>query len=149
MVCRPPDLLFGTFFPFDTGEELLTRALIVYLFTEAFIVCQDYTPPKDYVPNMGDPMLDLGTIFLVLKDIERKAIRTHLLTYAKTVLHFEIAPTDSLGRSNRTIVPFIACGDLRCVTLIDVKGEGELLTVLKINREPALLFLPIAVSIPI
>ncbi|KAF8949828.1 putative tRNA (cytidine(32)/guanosine(34)-2'-O)-methyltransferase, partial [Haplosporangium bisporale] len=48
---------------------------------EAFIVCQDYTPPKDYVPNMGDPMLDL-------------------------------APTDSLGRSNRTIVPFIACGDL-------------------------------------
>ncbi|KAF9144170.1 putative tRNA (cytidine(32)/guanosine(34)-2'-O)-methyltransferase [Linnemannia schmuckeri] len=48
---------------------------------EAFIVCQDYTPPKDYVPNMGNPLLDL-------------------------------APTDAQGNSNRTIVPFIACGDL-------------------------------------
>ncbi|KAG0225696.1 putative tRNA (cytidine(32)/guanosine(34)-2'-O)-methyltransferase [Actinomortierella wolfii] len=48
---------------------------------EAFIVCQDYTPPKDYVPNMGNPILDL-------------------------------APVNADGTSNRTIVPFIACGDL-------------------------------------
>jgi tRNA (cytidine32/guanosine34-2'-O)-methyltransferase len=26
---------------------------------EAFIVCEDYQPPKDYVPSMINPILDL------------------------------------------------------------------------------------------
>ncbi|KAF9579479.1 putative tRNA (cytidine(32)/guanosine(34)-2'-O)-methyltransferase [Lunasporangiospora selenospora] len=65
---------------------------------EAFIVCQDYTPPKDYVPNMGTPLLDLP-------------------------------PMDEQGRSNRTIVPFIACGDLcgfdsDMTYALPVAGEG-------------------------
>jgi hypothetical protein len=40
--------------------ERVANHLFIVAFIEAFIVCQDYTPPKDYVPNMGDPMLDLG-----------------------------------------------------------------------------------------
>lgn len=27
-------------------------------FSEAFVVCQNYSPPKDYVPNMSNPLLD-------------------------------------------------------------------------------------------
>ncbi|EXX61183.1 Spb1p [Rhizophagus irregularis DAOM 197198w] len=51
---------------------------------EAFVVCQNYTPPKDYVPTMINPLLDLS--------------------YGKQ--------NELLG-PNRVIVPFIACGDLR------------------------------------
>lgn len=50
---------------------------------EAFIVCLGYNPPADYVPNMANPLMDV--------------------------------PYDSsnpIVGSNRTIVPFVACGDL-------------------------------------
>ncbi|KAI9221212.1 FtsJ-like methyltransferase-domain-containing protein [Blastocladiella britannica] len=51
---------------------------------EAFIVCQDYAPPADYVPTMRNPLLDL-----------------------------EYDPaSDKLTDYNRFIVPFAACGDL-------------------------------------
>ena len=30
----------------------------VCVVTEAFVVCQNYSPPKDYVPNMSNPLLD-------------------------------------------------------------------------------------------
>lgn len=30
----------------------------VFLCTEAFVVCQNYTPPKGYIPNMSNPLLD-------------------------------------------------------------------------------------------
>ncbi|KAJ2559737.1 putative tRNA (cytidine(32)/guanosine(34)-2'-O)-methyltransferase [Coemansia sp. RSA 1933] len=51
---------------------------------EAFIVCLDYSPPADYVPNMANPLMDI--------------------------------PYDAdnpIVGSNRAIVPFVACGDLR------------------------------------
>ncbi|KAJ2908762.1 tRNA (uridine-2'-O-)-methyltransferase trm7 [Coemansia aciculifera] len=51
---------------------------------EAFIVCIDYNPPVDYVPNMANPLMDV--------------------------------PYDAsspIAGSNRVIVPFVACGDLR------------------------------------
>ncbi|KAJ1667564.1 tRNA (uridine-2'-O-)-methyltransferase trm7 [Coemansia sp. RSA 1813] len=51
---------------------------------EAFIVCLDYRPPSDYIPNMANPLMDI--------------------------------PYDSANPivgSNRAIVPFVACGDLR------------------------------------
>ncbi|KAJ2847980.1 tRNA (uridine-2'-O-)-methyltransferase trm7 [Coemansia brasiliensis] len=51
---------------------------------EAFIVCMDYNPPADYTPNMANPLMDV--------------------------------PYDDLNPvvgSNRFIVPFVACGDLR------------------------------------
>lgn len=57
-----------------------------YLFsslTESFVVCQNYSPPADYIPNMSNPLLD------------------HKYT-----------DWNQLTGSNRIIVPFLACGDL-------------------------------------
>ncbi|XP_070561021.1 tRNA (cytidine(32)/guanosine(34)-2'-O)-methyltransferase-like isoform X2 [Ptychodera flava] len=51
---------------------------------EAFVVCQDYSPPEGYVPNMSNPLLD------------------H---------HYDV-DFNSLEGPNRVIVPFLACGDL-------------------------------------
>lgn len=50
---------------------------------EAFVVCQDYCPPEDYVPTMINPMLDA---------------------------HY--TDDNSLQGSNRVVIPFVACGDL-------------------------------------
>jgi tRNA (cytidine32/guanosine34-2'-O)-methyltransferase len=51
---------------------------------ESFIVCQNYSPPEGYVPTMANPLLD-----------------------------FHYSGDNQLTGPNRTIVPFIACGDLR------------------------------------
>ncbi|CAD5115590.1 DgyrCDS4551 [Dimorphilus gyrociliatus] len=50
---------------------------------ESFVVCQNYSPPDDYTPNMLNPLLDQ-----------------------------KYDDTNSLEGSNRLITPFIACGDL-------------------------------------
>ncbi|ORX90244.1 cell division-like protein [Basidiobolus meristosporus CBS 931.73] len=50
---------------------------------EAFIVCQDYSPPEGYQPTMANPLLDLSC-----------------------------GLSNELAGPNREIVPFIACGDL-------------------------------------
>ncbi|KAG2185592.1 hypothetical protein INT44_002385 [Umbelopsis vinacea] len=50
---------------------------------ESFIVCQNYSPPEGYVPTMANPLLD-----------------------------FHYSGDNQLTGPNRTIVPFIACGDL-------------------------------------
>ncbi|KAJ3187853.1 putative tRNA (cytidine(32)/guanosine(34)-2'-O)-methyltransferase [Gaertneriomyces sp. JEL0708] len=50
---------------------------------EAFIVCQNYSPPEGYVPTMMNPLLDA-----------------------------EYGAENELVGINRVIVPFIACGDL-------------------------------------
>lgn len=52
---------------------------------EAFVVCEDYSPPDGYVPQMIDPMVD---------DVQ-------LIAYQ----------TDS--DVNRLMIPFVVCGDLR------------------------------------
>jgi tRNA (cytidine32/guanosine34-2'-O)-methyltransferase len=52
---------------------------------EAFVVCEGYQPPKDYVPNMQNPLLDQK--------------------YSKNACN-------EIEGSTRFIVPFIACGDL-------------------------------------
>ncbi|KAG1672354.1 Lon protease, mitochondrial [Nymphon striatum] len=52
---------------------------------EAFVVCQNYTPPDSYIPNMNNPLLD----------------HSYELNY------------NELAGPNRVIVPFLACGDLR------------------------------------
>ena len=52
---------------------------------EAFVVCEGYQPPKDYVPNMQNPLLDQK--------------------YSDNL-------SDEIEGSTRFIVPFIACGDL-------------------------------------
>ncbi|KAJ9074812.1 tRNA (uridine-2'-O-)-methyltransferase trm7, variant 2 [Entomophthora muscae] len=62
---------------------------------EAFIVCQDYSPPEGYVPSMVNPMMDLS-------------YSMHLLL---TILTLKDEANPLVG-PNRMIVPFIACGDL-------------------------------------
>ncbi|XP_052821280.1 putative tRNA (cytidine(32)/guanosine(34)-2'-O)-methyltransferase isoform X2 [Mya arenaria] len=51
---------------------------------EAFVVCQNYSPPEGYIPNMANPLLD------------------H---------HYDLDYNNLVG-PNRVIVPFLACGDL-------------------------------------
>ncbi|KAM4663896.1 tRNA (cytidine(32)/guanosine(34)-2'-O)-methyltransferase isoform 1-T2 [Discoglossus pictus] len=51
---------------------------------EAFVVCQSYSPPEGYVPNMSNPLLD----------------------------HCYDVDFNQLEGPNRVIVPFLACGDL-------------------------------------
>ncbi|XP_060619109.2 tRNA (cytidine(32)/guanosine(34)-2'-O)-methyltransferase [Anolis sagrei] len=51
---------------------------------EAFVVCRNYNPPEDYVPNMSNPLLD----------------------------HCYDVDFNQLEGPNRVIVPFLACGDL-------------------------------------
>jgi tRNA (cytidine32/guanosine34-2'-O)-methyltransferase len=58
---------------------------------EAFIVCQGYAPPPGYVPTMQTPMLGLRY---------------------SPALGTPAPGTEPLLGTNRTIVPFIACGDL-------------------------------------
>jgi hypothetical protein len=53
-------------------------------FAEAFVVCEQYSPPDGYVPNMSNPLLDQ---------------------------HYDV-DFNSLEGPNRVIVPFLACGDL-------------------------------------
>lgn len=52
---------------------------------EAFVVCQKYNPPTEYIPQMINPMMD--DVKLIANE------------------------TDSIV--NRQIIPFIVCGDLR------------------------------------
>lgn len=52
---------------------------------EAFVVCEDYQPPAGYVPQMIDPMID---------DVQ-------------------IIATQTDSKTNRCVVPFVVCGDLR------------------------------------
>lgn len=52
---------------------------------EAFVVCEDYSPPEGYVPQMVNPMVD---------DVQLIACETE-------------------SEVNRSIIPFVVCGDLR------------------------------------
>lgn len=52
-------------------------------FVEAFVVCQNYSPPDGYVPTMANPLLD-----------------------------HKYCDWDQWEGPNRVIVPFLACGDL-------------------------------------
>ena len=51
---------------------------------EAFIVCQDFQPPQDFEPSMIEPLLD----------------------------HSYSLDSNSFEGLHRTIIPFLACGDL-------------------------------------
>ncbi|KAJ8346573.1 hypothetical protein SKAU_G00279740 [Synaphobranchus kaupii] len=51
---------------------------------EAFVVCENYSPPEGYAPNMSNPLLD----------------------------HCYDVDFNQLDGPNRIIVPFLACGDL-------------------------------------
>lgn len=50
---------------------------------EAFVVCQEYSPPEGYIPTMANPLLD-----------------------------HKYCDWNQWEGPNRIIVPFLACGDL-------------------------------------
>lgn len=52
---------------------------------ESFVVCQDYSPPDGFIPQMIDPMNN---------DVRALALATE-------------------SKVNRCIIPFVVCGDLR------------------------------------
>ncbi|KAI6652075.1 Ribosomal RNA methyltransferase 1 [Oopsacas minuta] len=54
---------------------------------EAFVVCQNYSPPDGYIPNMANPLLNPQSC----------------------------PDFSQLGGINRAIVPFVVCGDLNCL----------------------------------
>ncbi|XP_064642165.1 tRNA (cytidine(32)/guanosine(34)-2'-O)-methyltransferase-like isoform X2 [Lineus longissimus] len=69
------------FFPFVTiAKPRSSRNSSI----ESFVVCQNYSPPQGYIPNMSNPLLDN---------------------------HYDI-DFNQLEGPNRIIVPFLACGDL-------------------------------------
>jgi tRNA (cytidine32/guanosine34-2'-O)-methyltransferase len=39
-----------------------------FIITEAFVVCQNYSPPEEYIPNMSNPLLDhqYGEYFVIM-----------------------------------------------------------------------------------
>ncbi|KAK6641637.1 putative tRNA (cytidine(32)/guanosine(34)-2'-O)-methyltransferase [Polyplax serrata] len=66
---------------------------------EAFVVCQNYQPPEDYVPNMSNPLLSDS-----------------------------YSDTNQLVGTNRFIVPFMACGDINAYdsdATYSLKLEGK------------------------
>jgi len=63
---------------------------------ESFVVCQNFQPPKGYVPTMVTPMLGMQYSIAEGEDNDEK--ETKLI--------------DNLVGTNRVIVPFMACGDL-------------------------------------
>jgi len=68
------------FFPFVTiAKPKSSRNSSI----EAFVLCQNYSPPEGYVPTIINPMLDLG-----------------------------YSESNQMTGPNREIVPFVACGDL-------------------------------------
>lgn len=66
---------------------------------EAFIVCQDYTPPKDYVPNMGDPMLDLGMFMICFAGLRMDAIYLFLYPLANQGISCLLNSANRLSRT--------------------------------------------------
>ena len=65
--------------------------------TEAFVVCQGFNPPVDFVKDLSKPLLDFSYDAAKEPLAEGKARRNELVG------------------SMRVIAPFVACGDLRCV----------------------------------
>ncbi|XP_016136456.1 putative tRNA (cytidine(32)/guanosine(34)-2'-O)-methyltransferase isoform X1 [Sinocyclocheilus grahami] len=65
---------------------------------EAFVVCQNYSPPEGYVPNMSNPLLDHSY--------------SNLFQYSNTKKVLSNVDFNQLEGPNRIIVPFLACGDL-------------------------------------
>ncbi len=68
-------------------------------FAESFILCQNYSPPPNFVPTMIDFSLpNYGMIKLILISMEDKLI---------------VITTGQVSTTNSPeIIPFVACGDL-------------------------------------
>ncbi|XP_031658792.1 tRNA (cytidine(32)/guanosine(34)-2'-O)-methyltransferase isoform X1 [Oncorhynchus kisutch] len=76
---------------------------------EAFVMCQNYSPPVGYVPNMSNPLLDHSygnnTVMFLM-------FQLHIHWYSSWFLSVSDVDFNQLEGPNRIIVPFLACGDL-------------------------------------
>ena len=68
----------------SVGFFYITDELRINIISEAFIVCQEYCPPEGFVPTMVDPLLD----------------------------HAYSEKENPFNGVNRSILPFLACGDV-------------------------------------
>ena len=89
---------------------------------EAFVVCQDYSPPKDYIPTMT-PILISGKNKIDTQHLHGTKNKTiacfffsvspskHTQTHTHTHTHTQIRTQNKQG-TNRYTLKFVACGDL-------------------------------------
>lgn len=82
---KDTDLLYSQLRVFFKNVSISKPASSRNSSIEAFVVCQNYSPPEGYIPQMIDPMVN---------DVEETAKQTE-------------------SRVNRHIIPFVVCGDLR------------------------------------
>ena len=68
---------------------------------QAFVVCQNYTPPPGYTPTMLNPLLD-----------HKVSQSTFVEEKHYTLFTLQYTDFNELEGINRVIVPFLACGDL-------------------------------------
>jgi len=76
---------------------------------EAFIVCQNYTPPAGYVPSMVNPMLGAQYSEVAVSGDQTDGNGASGKVEAGAAFQAE---TDEILGTNRVIVPFVACSDL-------------------------------------
>lgn len=97
----------------------LLSSFLLSPLSEAFVVCQNYSPPTGFTPNMSNPLLDHSYSRSKLFSLLNLFLRLFSTTWIHTLPvapHTALYPSDvdfnQLEGPNRVIVPFLACGDL-------------------------------------
>ena len=78
---------------------------------EAFIVCQGFKPPKNFVPSLKEPY---GAGKKIERDPDEKVERTppHRTKRADGITELDFGSDDEDEEDTRWIAPFLACGAL-------------------------------------
>lgn len=78
---------------------------------EAFIVCEGFCPPKDFVPSLENP---LGAGRKIPQDSDAKRTQPYRRVREDGTIEVELGSDeeDDQGEDRRWIAPFLACGDL-------------------------------------
>lgn len=81
------------------------------------MVCQNYSPPKGYVPTMSNPLLDHSygnaELFYFICYLDLRQFSSILwMHHLPSGLNPSDVDFNQLEGPNRVIVPFLACGDL-------------------------------------
>lgn len=78
---------------------------------EAFIVCEGFCPPKDFVPSLENP-LGAGKKITGVADVKRTQPYRKVRQDGITELELGSDDEDDKEKDHRWIAPFLACGDL-------------------------------------
>jgi len=78
---------------------------------EAFIVCENFQPPKNFVPSLENP---LGAGRKIPQDSKVKRTEAYRKVRKDGIIEIELGSDedDDRGTDQRWIAPFLACGDL-------------------------------------